>query len=550
MAKPWEKYAQNTSKKKPWENYGSSETKVTTKEEQMRANEPQGPTGFAGALEKGAESSASLAGRVLSALKIPQALDYVGGNTRTSLVAPVLEKLSGKDVYHTGEATEALKGNPLSSAEILARLGMEEGKSLSDVFPNLYNKTGKGLRLQAGGWADPTLRGSAGFAMDVATDPLTYGTLGIAPAMKAGAKALRGSNKIGSGLASKVLQTVPAITNPATEGLMPAGKAMYKAGFKPLDAVSAKFGKEPVSEIAWRYGMRGTNKQIAKQADEAITKLSAQRDAILNSIDQAGHSPDMARAMEPAKRLADEFEMSNVPQKEQLAKAMRAKIADYESRAAIPEITIPETRQMQRVEVMDSYGAPTMREIEQVTPAQVIPGKPGPTANQLQDMKQTFTSQELGNNAFKEGAAANAKLSSRGGKAFGVGMKNELERLAELVREGGGQKLAQVNSDMGGLLTTATAMDKEALKGANKNLITSVDPIVATLGYGAKGDIGGSWWALALKKLADLSKTTYGRTNVGRGLYNLGNLPGADAVIRRSPWQEIYEEDKKRKEKK
>src|SRR6185436_18851291 len=120
--------------------------------------------------------------------------------------------------------------------QMIERGGIGPGQSLSDVIPIAYNNTGSGIRLQRSGWADPTARGAIGFVGDVATDPLTDATAGVVPAVKTFGRVLQETPWLGT--AGKVVENVaPKVIAPATEGLMPAGKSVYKAGFKPLDAI-------------------------------------------------------------------------------------------------------------------------------------------------------------------------------------------------------------------------------------------------------------------------------------------------------------------------
>lgn len=58
-------------------------------------------------------------------------------------------------------------------ADVLEKLGMKRG-ALSSLMPWLYSETGAGLKFKKGGFADPTLRGTMGLALDILADPTTY----------------------------------------------------------------------------------------------------------------------------------------------------------------------------------------------------------------------------------------------------------------------------------------------------------------------------------------------------------------------------------------
>lgn len=480
------------------------QAKAIQKEKLMQANEPEEASHVFGAAENIGEKGVGMAGKVLNALKIPQALNYVGGVSRTGLGAAALPNVHAQDVLN------ALKGSPLSTSEMMEKSGIGSGKSLSDVIPQMYNKTGAGIRLQAGGWADPSARGAAGFVGDVATDPLTYLSGGVVPAVKAGSKWLQAASKslpvVGKplNLAGKVGESVgPALLNPATEGLQPLGKTMYKAGFKPLDAVSEKFGKEPVSDIAWRYNMGGTNKKIASQANDVLDKLRGQKNQILEDVSNSGVKPNLESAFGPAEKHASQLEASRNADRLDAAGALRQEINRYK------EPLYP------NVDIQNPVSTPGIKDLESVKQS-MYGGLP-----QTAYKSGTRSAQDLGNVAQKQMAR---------------GVKEEIENTVGAYDPNLKPQFQNINSDMGGLLTTGAALDKEALKGTNKNLITSVDPIVYGLYRSPEGH--GDVWTLALKKLADLSKTTAGRTTAGRSLYNFGNIPGMDEFLRRpNPWQ-------------
>jgi len=118
--------------------------------------------------DKALEYASSALEKAEPVLKV---LGYPGGLVRGA-IAGGLEAATGRD--DLVDIKDVLKGEAPSSTEVLEKLGVKEMGSLSDVLPELYSKTGKGLALQKGGLFDPTTRGALGFAADVVTDPLTY----------------------------------------------------------------------------------------------------------------------------------------------------------------------------------------------------------------------------------------------------------------------------------------------------------------------------------------------------------------------------------------
>jgi len=116
-----------------------------------------------------------IGGEVLQkAEPILRTLDYPAGLVRGT-IAGGLEAATGRD--DLVDIKDVIRGKAPSSGEILEKMGVPEGGSLSDVLPDMYSDTGKGIKLKKGGLFDPTARGAAGFAADVALDPiaLLYG---------------------------------------------------------------------------------------------------------------------------------------------------------------------------------------------------------------------------------------------------------------------------------------------------------------------------------------------------------------------------------------
>jgi hypothetical protein len=93
-----------------------------------------------------------------------KALDYAGGAVRTTAGIP----FGASDVQDLIDGLKLKKHFP-SSTTMLKKAGVPEGASLSDVVPGMY-----GGVLAKGGAFDPSARGAAGFALDAATDPLTW----------------------------------------------------------------------------------------------------------------------------------------------------------------------------------------------------------------------------------------------------------------------------------------------------------------------------------------------------------------------------------------
>lgn len=85
-----------------------------------------------------------------------------------------------------------LQGDKEGFGLVLEQAGVGTGGQLSNLAPFLFSESGKGPALQRGGLFDITPRGTAGLALDIATDPLTFvGAGGAGRLTKFGRTALR-----------------------------------------------------------------------------------------------------------------------------------------------------------------------------------------------------------------------------------------------------------------------------------------------------------------------------------------------------------------------
>lgn len=203
-------------------------------------------------------------------------LGYAGGLSRTALAnspgAILMEKLTGLQISNPKDLKRALKGEAPTGAEYLERAGVPQGPSLSDVVPSAYSPSGEEwLKLQKGGWADPSARGAAGLAIDTVTDPLSYVSLGASGAAK-------------------------GALNPISKGIEKGGEALYKSGFKNIDTRLAEKGLKELSPYALEQGMYGSQKSILSQMEKRLKDLVEERKGLYQKGDLAGAvvSPESA----------------------------------------------------------------------------------------------------------------------------------------------------------------------------------------------------------------------------------------------------------------
>lgn len=251
---------------------------------------------------------------------ILRGLNTLSGTTR-GVAFQALEPLVGKQLVSMKELGSATVPQ---TSELLARMGIPEGYSLSDIVPSMYSPSGKEwTKFQKGGFLDPSVRGAAGLVGDVALDPSTY----LLPALK-------GAGVLGPKLAPYVAKMGPTATRAAEIALNPLGEA-FTGAIKGVGtvgkAVAGKFSqfrpeeaeqylknpaavKEAVSllsntknlDVAQQKAfeainkMRNTLAQYGKEADVEMNNLLEGKNvqANLNSL------KEMAEGM-PAKKKAE-----------------------------------------------------------------------------------------------------------------------------------------------------------------------------------------------------------------------------------------------------
>jgi hypothetical protein len=457
-----------------------------------------------------------------------RAMDYLGGLSRTALGGTVGELMTDKNLVNKDDLLNALKGKAISSEEMLRRAGATDKAKLSDVLPSVYTDKGDGFTLKRGGSFDPSARAIAGFGLDIATDPTTYmgGALIRAASpllkMKSGLKNLP-ANLIKGSAWTGLAALDGSLPN---ELLQKGGKKLYKSAFTNVDNAGRVKGKADVSDLYWDEGIRGDNRQIFDQSIDLGKKLELERDAKLALAESKGAKVDMGQATYPSRGLVSRLRED--PGMEPIADQLESFLNRY----------VPQAEHQ-------------IRPDGTIIPA-AIRDNPGPlTANQWKSNLYNT----VGDSAYNE-----FKKTSRGQeffKTFAHGMKEGIENAAEKVEPGLGKEIGDLNDKWGRILTTAKTLDNEAIKGERKHYLTSVDPILATMGmltgdpkFAAKGILG--------KKAADLGKTAWFRTNAGMGLDAIGRnralmSAGRHALINTgrppvSPWALLEDIEREKKE--
>ena len=467
-------------------------------------------------------------------------LDYAGGLVRTPVVGGVTGQLKADDIYR------ALQGQAPSTSEFAERAGVPEGGSLSDVIPGMYSETGGGLPLQKGGWADPTLRGTGGMGVDVALDPLTYMSLGMAPALK------------GAGAVAKAGRAAQGASTMLGRGMDKLGKMSYKAGLKKVDEYAAKYNKDGIiapSEVLNKHQISGSAKNVERQADDVMSDLKIDYDRIVDEAAERGAEVDIRNALADAQAEVDKVLKAEKPDPALVptARAAQKQLNKYYRLGARPELVS---------ETASSVGAKPYYEYakQSFDPSTLTEGGKGlvPSAQanrrflggRISGMKDVNVEREILQTAqrpvnvkeatgFKESLYGGMKskdweLATRTPygsliqKKMAHGLKNSVEESVQATT-GKGMTLNQTGQELGSLLTAKKALGRETSKETTKNAVSAVDAMAFSYAP--------SMWAL--KKGADISKGTAARTMVGRGLQRAGQSGIPDILMRRGAQERV-----------
>lgn len=444
----------------------------------------------------------------LQALDIAgRTVDYPAGMVRGA-VAGGLEALTGKELV---DIKDVLEGRAPESSQILEKLGVPEGYSLSDIIPSMYSETGKGIRLQKGGFLDPSARGASGLALDIATDPLTYLSFGTSAIAKPGLKAI-------------------------SKGAETAGKTIYKSApmIKALDKEAAKINKRFASEVTnlpsnvlMNAGIAGTNEQIAKKSNDLLSTLLEKRNAILQTADDAGATIDVKKAMEPYEQFKNSILAGKDEYKKEAVKKVDSMIVDYKKLGERPAQYVEET-------VFDPETVSMVTKKVEVAPAQTAL-KP----SEMAELNSSFYTKFK--DAYKRGDVG--KLEDPIIKQQGFGAKKAIEDSVNKAVPGLGDELAKVNADMSALLTVKKKIGTEGTK-QGKRFITEMDAII-----GAYDPMIG-----AAKQVGKLAVSDWARTKAGSGIRKFGLGVGSlaekpiaggltESALRQGIWTDMLKQE-------
>lgn len=238
------------------------------------------------------EEAPGLGGQVLDAAG--RVLDYAGGAMRAGLansagmiqdVAQGKNPLNEPPIVTEEDLKNVLKGKGPDSAEYLRRLGVPEGGSLNF------------------GGVKVTTRGAAGFASDVATDPLTQ-VVKLAKQIPYLKKLINAESKTG-------------LINKASEAL---GEAIYKS--------SLPRGAEEAAEVLVKNGAPvGGSAKLAQRVEEMSNTIGKLRQGLYDKASELGVTIDTAFPLKRAEAVLSQ--MGKDPGLEPAARELAALIARY-----------------------------------------------------------------------------------------------------------------------------------------------------------------------------------------------------------------------------
>lgn len=402
---------------KPWEKYQNNQTVAAAEAPKTETEMPWLKYKDV-ATEAIKEPNALVKGGMTALDGLMRGLDYAGGVARTGVGEFIDAFVPGNNV--TGDDwKKALVGKAPTSSQYLEKLGVGEMGSLSDIAPGLYSDTGKGMALQRGGSLDITGRGTVGTALDIASDPLTYVTLGAAPLVKNAPKLLKD------------------VISPLKTAGQYAGKKIYKSAFKEADEVAKQFNKIPISDIGWKYNIVGSQDKINKQLAGLTTNLANKSSQIIDDASAAGANVDIYGMLNRAKDSLKTTDSLDVLKNDGLKK----------SKNLVTRMT------------------------NAITDDEILNGI---SARRASDIKTSFYD-NLPKNAYNN--LSDTKAGNDFIKGLGRDFKEATEQSVDKISSGLGADLKATNQELGSLLSARKSLNNAAVKEGKPNALTEVDAL-------------------------------------------------------------------------
>lgn len=290
------------------------------------------------------------------------------------------------------------------------------------------------------------------------------------------------------------LTYLSAGTKPLSQGAMKSGKSLYKSGLKKVDEKLIERGTKPVSDILFQEGKWGGNQSLLNEAEKLAQEKGQLRSKMYGQAEKAGVNVDPKSSTKYAQAEIDKLKRD--PGLQDMAALLEEKLAAYNK---APKTSLSQMSEW-KTNIYDS-----------------LPTSAYDQFGKLKGPAQKYQ------------------------RSLAKGMKETIEEGAE--RSGvGGQNLSNLNEDIGSLLASKKPLSSEVKKANTKNAVSSVDGILGGISI-ANPTMGLP--ALALKKAADVSKSTSFRTGAGLGANAVGKRGFIDPLAQRILIESMREEQNK-----
>jgi len=285
---------------------------------------------------------------------------------------------------------------------------------------------------------------------------------------------LGGSAAAKGSKASKILR-------PVSETTESVGKSVYKSGFKKIDERLAEQGKKLLGETLIQKGApTGTTKKIAKDMQKIGTDSLAKRNQLYKEATDLGVTVDLRFPLKNSEEL----------------------LAKTASKKASPRLR---QKADELMEMLMEYKREGKIDLET-----------------LSDWK-TGLYDDLPPSAFGPDGKTKG-IYAKFEKALASDFRQAIIDAGNRAKKGMGDQIDELNETLGTMISAKKPTKMQVRRGETTNAVTSVDAMLAALTSPA---------TVATKKGADIAKTTYARTKVGKGLINVGKSGLLDVGTRR-----------------
>lgn len=266
----------------------------------------------------------------------------------------------------------------------------------------------------------------------------------------------------------------------AGEATAAAGKNLYKSGFKKIDEKLLEKGKGPVSDILLENGApTGTTKQLSENMSGIAGDVATKRGEAYDKINQLAGPIDLSKTVfQKAEARLAELRAHPSRQMKALADSLEQMLNDYKSAGHADVSTISDWK--------------------------------------------TALADTLPENAY---AGAKTKAPAKKFiKDLASDFRNMIVDHGNAAEKGLGDHVDKLNDTWSSLISAEKPMAAQIGRGESINAITPIDAALGVLHPGAE----------IAKKGADIAKTTWARTNLGKGLINVGESGAVDPTLRQT----------------